>query len=120
MVAKEIRSLGGLCDIVMGSVEYGAAIVSTVLEKVGSLDIIVNNAGFVRDKSIGNMTDKLWDSVMAVHLKGVFSITKAAWPHLQKQGYGRIVNVSSTSGIYGSFGQSNYATAVSTMFNRVL
>jgi multifunctional beta-oxidation protein len=73
----------------------------------------VNNAGFVRDKSIANMTDELWDAIMDVHLTALYKVTKAAWPHFIRQGYGRVVNISSTSGIYGNFGQSNYSLAVS-------
>jgi hypothetical protein len=94
------------------SVEEGEKAVAETIAKCGRIDIVINNAGFVRDKSIGNMTDDLWDSITAVHLKGTFAVTKAAWPHMVKQGYGRIVNVSSTSGIYGNFGQANYSTAV--------
>jgi multifunctional beta-oxidation protein len=112
-VADEIRHAGGIAHMVTCSVEEGEKIVAETIYKFGRVDIVVNNAGFVRDKSIANMTDDLWDSIMAVHLKGMFRITKAAWPYLLKQAYGRIINVSSTSGIYGNFGQSNYSTAVS-------
>ena len=99
------------------SVEEGEKAVAETINKYGRIDIVVNNAGFVRDKSIGNMTDDLWDSIMAVHLKGTFRVTKAAWPHMVRQGYGRVVNVSSTSGIYGNFGQANYSTAVGSAYN---
>lgn len=111
-MANEIQAAGGETHMVTCSVEEGEKIVDSAIKRFGRLDIIVNNAGFVRDKSIANMTDELWNSIMAVHLKGMFRVTKAAWPHLVKQGYGRIINVSSTSGIYGNFGQSNYSTAV--------
>ena len=112
-VAKEILSVGGECHMVTCSVEEGEKAVVETVRRYGRIDVVVNNAGFVRDKSIGNMTDQLWDSIMAVHLKGTFEITKAAWPHMIQQRYGRVVNVSSTSGIYGNFGQANYSTAVS-------
>jgi len=71
----------------------------------------VNNAGILRDKAFTNMTDELWFPVINVHLRGTYQITKAAWPYMLKQKYGRIVNITSTSGIYGSFGQANYAAA---------
>jgi multifunctional beta-oxidation protein len=58
------------------------------------------------------MDDKMWDQVIAVHLRGTYKVTKAAWPYMLKQKYGRIVNTTSTSGIYGNFGQANYAAAV--------
>jgi multifunctional beta-oxidation protein len=61
------------------------------------------------------MDDKMWDQVIAVHLRGTYKVTKAAWPYMLKQKYGRIVNTTSTSGIYGNFGQANYAAAVSTI-----
>ncbi|KAJ9608804.1 hypothetical protein H2200_006575 [Cladophialophora chaetospira] len=111
LVAEEIRRDGGECHMVTCSVEEGEKAVAETMRKYGRIDIVVNNAGFVRDKSIANMTDDLWDSIMAVHLKGTFRVTKAAWSHMVKQRYGRIVNVSSTSGIYGNFGQANYSTA---------
>lgn len=111
-MAAAIRQTGGDAHAVPGSVEEGEKIVEDTIAKYGSLDIVVNNAGFVRDKSIANMTDDLWDAIITVHLKGMFRVTKAAWPYMVKQGYGKILNVSSTSGMYGNFGQSNYSTAV--------
>jgi multifunctional beta-oxidation protein len=72
---------------------------------------IVNNAGILRDKSFQNMDDNLFNSVLNVHLRGTYKISKAAWPYMLKQKYGRIVNTTSTSGIYGNFGQANYAVA---------
>lgn len=111
-VAEAIRQAGGDAHAVPGSVEEGEKIVEEAIAKYGRLDIVVNNAGFVRDKSITNMTDDLWDAIISVHLQGMFRVTKAAWPYLVNQCYGRILNVSSTSGMYGNFGQSNYSTAV--------
>ena len=99
------------------SVSEGEKIVAETVQALGRIDVVVNNAGFVRDKSIANMTDDLWDAVMEVHLNGLYKVTKAAWPHFIRQGYGRVVNISSTSGIYGNFGQSNYSLAVSVMPN---
>lgn len=83
------------------------------IDAYGRIDIVINNAGILRDKAFTNMDDKLWDQVIAVHLRGTYKVTKAAWPYFLKQKYGRIVNTTSTSGIYGNFGQANYAAAVS-------
>jgi multifunctional beta-oxidation protein len=112
-VVQEIRNAGGEAVAVNISVEQGDLVVKAVLEAYGRIDIIVNNAGILRDKAFTNMTDDLWFPVINVHLRGTFKIIKAAWPHMVKQKYGRIVNISSTSGIYGNFGQANYAAAVS-------
>lgn len=113
VVAKEIRVNGGEATAVQMSVEDGRAVVQAVIDAYGRIDIIVNNAGILRDKAFSNMTDDLWFPVINVHLRGTYSVTKAAWPYMLKQKHGRILNVSSTSGIYGSFGQANYAAAVS-------
>lgn len=112
-VASEIRGMKGEATAQAISVEDGDAVVKHVLDTYGRLDIVVNNAGILRDKAFQNMTDELWFPVMNVHLRGIYKVTKAAWPHFLKQKYGRIVNITSTSGIYGNFGQANYATAVS-------
>ena len=93
--------------------EDGPAVVKTAIDNFGKIDILINNAGILRDKAFGNMTDKQWDDVLNVHLRGTYSCTKAAYPYMVKQKYGRIVNTTSTSGIYGNFGQTNYAAAVS-------
>lgn len=111
-VAAEIRNAGGQAHTVIHSVTQGEKIVAAAIDAFGRIDVLVNNAGFVRDKSIANMTDSLWDSIMDVHLRGTYSVTKAAWPHFVRQKYGRVVNITSTSGIYGNFGQSNYSLAV--------
>ena len=77
----------------------------------GRIDIIVNNAGILRDISFHKMTEKDFDLVNLVHAKGTYAICKAAWPHMREQRYGRIVNITSTSGLYGNFGQANYSAA---------
>ena len=69
---------------------------------------MINNAGILRDKSFARTSDADWDLVHKVHLKGAFSVTRAAWPHMRKQKYGRIVMTASVAGIYGNFGQANY------------
>ena len=110
-VVMEIERFGGKASGVKASAEDGDAVVGAAVSKYGRLDILVNNAGILRDKAFANMDDQQWDQVMDVHLRGTFKTTKAAWPYFLKQRYGRIVNTTSTSGIYGNFGQANYAAA---------
>lgn len=111
-VVGEIRKAGGKAVGVKASAEDGDAVVKAAVDAFGRIDIIVNNAGILRDKAFTNMDDSLWDPVMNVHLRGTYKVTKAAWPYFLKQKYGRVVNTTSTSGIYGNFGQANYAAAV--------
>ncbi len=68
------------------------------------MDIVINNAGILRDKSMLKMTEQDWDLVIKVHLTGAYSVTKAAWPYMKENKYGRVINTSSGSGIYGNFG----------------
>lgn len=110
-VVNEIQKSGGLAVGVKASAEDGEAVVKAAIDSYGRIDIIINNAGILRDKAFGNMDDVMWDQVLAVHLRGTYKVTKAAWPYMLEQKYGRIVNTSSTSGIYGNFGQANYAAA---------
>ena len=112
-VANENKSTGGHALALAMSVEEGEAIVRKIVETYGRIDVVVNNAGILMDESFNNMTDRQWYSVMNVHLRGTYFVTRAAFPIMLKQKYGRIVNTTSTSGIYGSFGQANYAAAVS-------
>ncbi|ODH48235.1 hypothetical protein GX48_05633 [Paracoccidioides brasiliensis] len=110
-VVQEIRKAGGRAVGSKASVEDGEAVVKPAIDAFGRIDILINNAGILRDKAFTNMDDNLWNTVMNVHLRGTYSVTKAAWPYFLKQKYGRIVNTTSTSGIYGNFGQANYAAA---------
>ncbi|RYP80961.1 hypothetical protein DL770_006037 [Monosporascus sp. CRB-9-2] len=110
-VVTEIKKMGGKAAGVKASSEEGEKVVKAAVDAFGRLDIVINNAGILRDKAFTNMDDNLWDPVMNVHLRSTYKITKAAWPIFLKQKYGRIVNTTSTSGIYGNFGQSNYAAA---------
>ena len=110
-VVNEIRKAGGEAVPAKYSCEDGDAIISTAINAYGRVDILVNNAGILRDKAFANMDDNLWFAVMNTHARGTYKCTKAAWPHFLKQKYGRIVNTTSTSGIYGNFGQANYAAA---------
>jgi NAD(P)-dependent dehydrogenase (short-subunit alcohol dehydrogenase family) len=112
-VVNEIKKSGGKAVGVKASAEDGDAVVKAAIDAFGRIDIVVNNAGILRDKAFTNMEDAQWDQVLSVHTRGTYKVTKAAWPYFLKQKYGRVVNTTSTSGIYGNFGQANYAAAVS-------
>ena len=112
--AREIVDLGGEAVADASSVatpEGGEAIVGAAIEAYGRVDIVVNNAGILRDKAFHNLTPDLLDPVLDVHLKGAFWVTRPAWAHMREQGYGRVVCTSSSSGILGNFGQANYGAA---------
>ncbi|KAK7721376.1 bifunctional hydroxyacyl-CoA dehydrogenase/enoyl-CoA hydratase fox2 [Diaporthe eres] len=110
-VVNEIKKSGGKAVGVKASAEDGDAVVKAAIDAFGRVDIVINNAGILRDKSFHNMDDSLWDPVMNVHARGTYKVSKAAWPYMLKQKYGRIINTTSTSGIYGNFGQANYSAA---------
>ncbi len=110
-VVAEIRELGGQAMANHDSVTDGDKIVQNALDVFGRVDVVVNNAGILRDKSFAKMEQDDWDLVYQVHVEGAYKVTRAAWPHLREQNYGRVIFTSSTSGIYGNFGQSNYAMA---------
>lgn len=111
LVVNEIKSKGGIAVADYNSVVDGAKVVETAIDNFGRVDIVINNAGILRDRSILKISDQDWDLVHDVHLKGSFKVTQAAWPHMKKQNYGRIIMTSSNSGIYGNFGQANYSAA---------
>ena len=113
-VVQEIEALGGeaVADAnSVASAEGGAAIVKTALDAFGTVDIVVNNAGVLRDKSFAAMTPDLFEAVIAVHLLGAYYVTQPAFVVMKEHGYGRIVSTSSNSGILGNFGQANYGPA---------
>lgn len=114
LVVKEIKELGGEAVASHDSItefENGEKIINAALENYGKLDIVVNNAGILRDRMIFKMSEEEWDAVIAVHLKGSFNITRAAVPHFKEQKSGRIINFVSTAGLIGNVGQANYAAA---------
>jgi NAD(P)-dependent dehydrogenase (short-subunit alcohol dehydrogenase family) len=114
-VVAEIRAAGGEAVASYDSVataEGAARIVGTAVEAFGRLDVLVNNAGILRDKTLLKMTEEMWDAVIGVHLKGTFLCTQAAARQMIAQGEGgRIVNTTSVSGLLGNFGQANYSAA---------
>ncbi|KAA9105901.1 SDR family NAD(P)-dependent oxidoreductase [Microbacterium rhizomatis] len=113
-VVELIRSLGGKAVASYESVvtEAGAdAIVETAVNEFGRLDALVNNAGILRDRALHNMTTDEWQGVVDVHLGGAFHMTRAALKIMRPQGYGRVVYATSNAGLFGNFGQSNYAAA---------
>ena len=110
-VVSEIREAGGTAVANHDSVTDGDKIVQNALDAFGRIDVVVNNAGILRDKSFVKMEDADWDLVYRVHVEGAYKVTHAAWPYLREQNYGRVIFTSSTSGIYGNFGQSNYGMA---------
>lgn len=112
-VVQEIQKMGGQAVGNKANVVDGEAVVKGAIDAYGRIDVLVNNAGILRDKAFTNMTDEQWEIIHQVHLFGTYACTKAAWPFFLKQKYGRVINTTSTSGIYGNFGQANYSSAKS-------
>jgi len=113
-VAAEIEALGqkGLAiQADVASFDSAQAMVDRVVEELGGLHILVNNAGINRDGVIWKMTEEMWDQVIAVDLKGYFNYIRAAAPVMRSQKWGRIINITSINGLRGKFGQSNYSAA---------
>lgn len=113
-VVAEINAAGGEAVANYDSVatmQGGASIVQTAVDAYGKVDILVNNAGILRDKSFLKMSEQEWDLVIAVHLKGAFCVTQPAVKLMKAANYGRVIFTSSTSGLYGNFGQCNYGAA---------
>ncbi|HMO95813.1 MAG TPA: SDR family oxidoreductase [Tepidiformaceae bacterium] len=117
-VCDEIIAAGGQAVPNFDSVSsYDGAfnMVKTALDNYGRLDIVICNAGILRDVAFHNMSEEDWDKVFAVHIKGSYTVLRHAWPIFRQQAYGRVVLTTSSSGIYGQFGQANYAAAKTAM-----
>ncbi|KAG7481477.1 hypothetical protein MATL_G00067070 [Megalops atlanticus] len=110
-VVEEIKAKGGKAVANYDSVEDGEKLVQTALDAFGRIDILINNAGILRDRTFGRTSDLDWDLIHRVHLRGSFLVTRAAWNHMKNQKFGRIIMTSSAAGIYGNFGQGNYSAA---------
>jgi 3-hydroxy-3-methylglutaryl CoA synthase/NAD(P)-dependent dehydrogenase (short-subunit alcohol dehydrogenase family)/putative sterol carrier protein len=113
-VVEEIRAFGGEAAASYESVASAAGgdgIVQAALKAFGRVDILINNAGILRDRTLVKMEPESWDGVMDVHLKGVYNVTRPAFVQMREQGYGRIVLTTSAAGLYGNFGQTNYSAA---------
>jgi NAD(P)-dependent dehydrogenase (short-subunit alcohol dehydrogenase family) len=117
-VVDEIKAAGGEAvpnyDSV-SSYDGGFNMVKTAIDTWGRLDVVICNAGILRDVAFHNMSEDDWDKVFAVHIKGSFTVLRAAWPVFRQQSYGRVVLTTSSSGIYGQFGQANYGAAKTSM-----
>ncbi len=113
-VVEEITASGGVAVPNHDSVatpEGGRAIVQAALDAFGRVDVLINNAGILRDKAFHKMDSEMIDAVIDVHLKGALFVSQPAFRLMREQGYGRIVNTSSASGLFGNFGQANYGAA---------
>jgi len=113
-VVEEITAAGGEAVASYDTVatqEGGEQIVQTALDHYGRVDILINNAGILRDKSFAKMTPEMWEGVLEVHLQGAFHVTQPAFRVMREQGYGRIVLTTSAAGLFGNFGQTNYSAA---------
>jgi NAD(P)-dependent dehydrogenase (short-subunit alcohol dehydrogenase family) len=113
-VVEEIRRAGGEAVAnyeSVASMAGGQSIIKSAMDAFSRVDIVVNNAGILRDRMIFNMSEEEWDAVINTHLKGTFAVTRAAAPIMREQKWGRFINMTSTSGLIGNVGQANYAAA---------
>jgi 3-oxoacyl-[acyl-carrier protein] reductase len=113
-VVAQITAKGGRAIANADSVaSFSAAenLINTAVQEFGQIDILVNNAGILRDRMVFNLSEEDWDAVIAVHLKGTFNCTRHAAVHMRQQKFGRIISMSSTSGLFGNSGQANYGAA---------
>jgi NAD(P)-dependent dehydrogenase (short-subunit alcohol dehydrogenase family) len=115
-LVDQIRAVGGEAVANTDSVEQGDKVIQTAMDHFGRIDVVVNNAGILRDASFAKMTDEDWNLIYRVHLLGSYKVTHAAWPHMRDAGYGRVIMTTSVSGIYGNFGQANYSACKLGLF----
>ena len=115
-VTSNIISQGGRAHHIPMRAEHAEDLVNATVAHAGRIDAIVHNAGFVQDKTVKKMTEAQWDAVLNLHLKASFQYAQAAWPHFEALGHGRLVFISSSAGLYGNFGQANYAAAKMGMY----
>tara|TARA_B110000285_G_scaffold179629_1_gene202345 strand:+ start:17 stop:931 length:915 start_codon:yes stop_codon:yes gene_type:complete len=111
VVVDQIKAAGGAAVANYDSVTDGDKIVQTAMDNFGKIDVVINNAGILRDKTFHKMTDQDWDLIYDVHVKGAYQVCHTAWPYMRDQNYGRIIFTASAAGIYGNFGQTNYSMA---------
>ncbi|AMD22289.1 HGL051Wp [Eremothecium sinecaudum] len=111
VVVEEIKSAGGVAVANYDSVTDGEKIVKTAIDAFGRVDVLVNNAGILRDSSFGKLTEANFQAVVDVHLNAAYKLCKAVWPYMRQQKFGRIMNTASPAGLYGNFGQTNYSAA---------
>ena len=117
-VCEEIEALGGEAIPNFDSVsdyEGGFNMVKAAMDKWGRLDVVICNAGILRDMAFHNMGEADWDAIFNVHIRGSFTVLRAAWPVFRQQSYGRVILTASSSGIWGQFGQANYGAAKTSM-----
>ncbi|MEJ2715662.1 MAG: SDR family NAD(P)-dependent oxidoreductase [Deltaproteobacteria bacterium] len=113
-VVDEIKAAGGEAVASYDSVatrEGGAAIVEKAIDAFGRIDILINNAGILRDRTLAKMEPAEWEAIRSVHLNGAYHVSRPAFVKMREQGYGRIIVTSSAAGLYGNFGQANYSAA---------
>ena len=111
VVVDEIKAGGGQAVANYDSVTDGEKIVQTAMDSFGKIDVVINNAGILRDKTFHKMEERDWDLIYDVHVRGAFKVSHAAWPYMRDQNYGRMIFTASAAGIYGNFGQTNYSMA---------
>ena len=111
VVVGEIKAGGGEAVANYDSVTDGDKIVQTAMDSFGKIDVVINNAGILRDRVVWKLADHEWHDVLNVHLTGTFNLTRVAIPIMRDQNYGRIINVTSFTGLHGNVGQANYAAA---------
>ncbi len=110
-LVKSIVDNGGRAHNLPMQLDNGAKLIDASLAKTPRLDAVIHSAGIIQDSSVGKLGQHAWDEVLSMHLTAAYQMTKAAWPTFREQGIGRLVFISSAAGLYGNFGQANYAAA---------